>query len=242
MTKQKTKPESGFSLLELVIAMTVTIGIAAAACTLLAQSMSIRARSNDKVDGLADAQRALNIMSREIANAGFNLTDNGIVAADSVVDASGNSTIRIRANLNKFDTSASSAARNGIGVMNDDAGEDVEYFLYPDDNRRLLARYDLYDGSGTSTVLANRLDSLHIHYFAQKVTYGTVVNANGTAGCDITGASSGEVNPANAKYVVIAVCVQQPAVGVPGSPGYQASTNTLLVSDVALRNNNLTSY
>src|ERR1041384_1418514 len=122
MTKQKTKPESGFSLLELVIAMTVTNGIAAAACTLLAQSMGIRARSNDKVDGLADAQRALNIMSREIANAGFNLTDNGIVAADSVVDASGNSTIRIRANLNKFDTSASSAARNGIGVMNDDAG------------------------------------------------------------------------------------------------------------------------
>lgn len=236
MLRKQEKPQSGFSLLELIIAMTITLALAAAGCTLLAQAMRIRTRANDKTDGLADAQRALNIMSREIANAGFNLNDNGIVAADSVTDANGNSTIRIRGNLNKFDTSASSAARNGIGVTDEDAGEDLKYFLYPDDNRRLLARYDLYDGAGgASTVLANRLDGLHIHYFAQNVTYST-------ADCDITGASAGEVTPDNAKYLVIAVCVQQEAVGTAGSPGYQPATNTLLVSDVTLRNNNLKAY
>lgn len=230
------KRQAGFSLIELIIAMAITIAITAVAGSLLAQSMNIRTRANEKVDALADAQRALNIMSREIADAGFNLSDNGIVAADSVTDEDGNSTIRIRSNLNKFDSSVSAAARTGIGTVGDDAGEDVKYFVYPASNTNLLARYDAYkDAGGSSTVLANRLDSLHIHYFAGKVTYST-------AGCDITGASLGEVSPSAATYVVIAVCVRQNAVGAPGSPGYQPATNVVLVSDVALRNSNLLIY
>src|SRR5262249_20945383 len=193
----------------------ITLVVLGIATTLLARSLNIRTRANDNVDAMADAERALNIMSREIADAGFNLSDNGIVAADSVTDANGNSTIRIRANLNKFDTSASSAARNGIGTVNEDANEDVKYFIVPASNTTLLARYDAYAGaSGTSTVLANRLDGLHIHYFSQKVTYNT-------SGCDISAPSLTEVSPDAATYVVIAVCVQQNAVGVPGRSGYQ---------------------
>src|SRR6267143_2195580 len=115
-----SKGERGFSLLELIIAMSITITIAGLAFSLLAQMMNVRTRSNEKIDALADAQRALNIMSREIANSGFNLSDNGIVAADSITDANGNSTIRIRANLNKFDSSVSSAAQASIGVVGED--------------------------------------------------------------------------------------------------------------------------
>ncbi len=104
MKKQvsSSKRQAGFSLIELIIAMAITIAITAIAGRLLAQSLNIRTRANEKVDSLADAQRALNIISREIAEAGFNLTDNGIVPADSITDANGNSTIRIRSNLNKF--------------------------------------------------------------------------------------------------------------------------------------------
>ena len=232
--------EAGFSLIELIIAMTITLVVLGIATTLIAQSLNVRARANDNVDALADAERALNIMSREIAQAGFNLTDNGIVAADSVTDANGNSTIRIRANLNKFDTSKSTAARNGIGdpaaAAGEDAGEDIKYYIYPTTNTTLLARYDAYENSGpNSSVLANRLDALHIHYFSQKVTYST-------NGCDITGASSAEVAPNLATYVVIAVCVQQAATGKPGDPGYQPAYSLGLTSDVALRNANLVNY
>jgi Tfp pilus assembly protein PilW len=230
--------ESGFSLLELVIAMTITIAVTAMVGSLLAQSLNIRTRANDKTDALADAQRAINIMSREIADAGFDVSDNGIVAADSITDENGNSTIRIRSNLNKFNPlgAASVAAQNGIGIVGEDAGEDVKYFIYPASNTNLLARYDAFNvAGGSSTVLANRLDSLHIHYFAQRVTYDT-------SGCDITNASLAEVSPSAAGYVVIAVCVAQNAVGAPGSPGYQPPTNVLLVSDVALRNANLLAY
>ncbi|HEX6729750.1 MAG TPA: prepilin-type N-terminal cleavage/methylation domain-containing protein, partial [Pyrinomonadaceae bacterium] len=89
---------AGFSLLELLIAMAITMTLMTAAATLLASALRMRSRENQKSDALADTQRALNIMSREIANAGFNLTNNGIVPTES-----GLSRIRIRANLDKFD-------------------------------------------------------------------------------------------------------------------------------------------
>ena len=81
------KTEGGFSLFELIIAMTLTVVVMGIASTLLAQCLNVRTRANENVDALADAQRALNIMSREIADAGFNLSDNGLVAADSVTEA-----------------------------------------------------------------------------------------------------------------------------------------------------------
>ncbi|HEX5890334.1 MAG TPA: prepilin-type N-terminal cleavage/methylation domain-containing protein [Pyrinomonadaceae bacterium] len=232
----RNNKQSGFSLLELVIAMTLTIAVMGVASMLLAQALNVRTRTNANNDALADAQRALNIMSREIANSGFNLTGNGIVAGDTGTDANGNSMIRFRANTNKYDESVSSTARNGIGVIGEDAGEDVKYFVHQASNTNLLARYDEYAQAGGSvTVLANRLDNLHMHYYGQRVTYST-------SGCDLTGASASEVSPSEAKYVVIAVCVNLAAVGSPGSSGYQPAKSVLLLSDVALRNSNLTVY
>ena len=247
----------GFSLIELIIAMTITLVVLTIATTLIARSLNVRTRANDNVDALADAERALNIMSREIAQAGFNMAPppggfaNGIVPEDSITDANGNSTIRIRANLNRYDTSVPdwTNARNVIGVQNWDAGEDVKYFIYPTADTTLLARYDRFATNpdtgalGFSTVLANKLDKMGIHYFAQRVTYSTppATNTN-LALCDITAPSAAEVVPAAAKYVVIAVCVRQQAVSVPGSPGYQPAHLLLLTSDVALRNANLVNY
>ena len=84
-------------------------------------------------------------------------------------------------------------------------------------------------------MLANRMDSLRVHYFDQKVTYST-------ADCDITGPSAGEVAPGSARYIVIALCVRIAAAGVPNTAGYQPASNVLLVSDVTLRNANLIHY
>jgi Tfp pilus assembly protein PilW len=233
---ERNNKQAGFSLLELIIAMTLTLTVMGVASILLAQALNVRTRTNANNDALADAQRALNIMSREIANSGFNLTGNGIVAGDTGTDANGNSMIRFRANANRYDQSVSSAARNGIGVIGEDAGEDVKYFVHQASNTNLLARYDEYAQAGGSvTVLANRLDNLHMHYYGQRVTYST-------SGCDLTGASASEVSPSEAKYVVIAVCVNLAAVGSPGSSGYQPAKSVLLLSDVALRNSNLTVY
>jgi type II secretory pathway component PulJ len=230
------KRAAGFSMIELLIAMTLTITVMGMASVMLAQALNIRTRTNANNDALADVQRALNIMSREIANAGFNLTGNGIVDGDTATDVNGNSMIRIRSNANKFDESAGAFARDGISVAGEDAGEDVKYFIYKTGTTNLLARYDAYaQAGGRVTVLANRLDSLHLHYHAQRVSYNT-------SGCDVTGASAAEVSPTAAKYVVIAVCVQLDQVGQPGTSGFQPAQNVLLVSDVDLRNANLSVY
>ena len=93
----KKASSSGFSLLELLIAMVITMALMTAATTLLANALRMRSRENQKSDALADTQRALNIMSREIANSGFNMNNNGIVASES-----GLNRIRIRSNLNKI--------------------------------------------------------------------------------------------------------------------------------------------
>jgi prepilin-type N-terminal cleavage/methylation domain-containing protein len=226
MSSSNKKASSGFSLLELLIAMVITMALMTAASTLLAQALRVRSRENQKSDALADVQRALNIMSREIANTGFNMTGNGIVAADS-----GTSSLRIRSNLNRYDTSASSASRDGII----DENEDIKYFINVADDKKYLARYDPY-GNG-ATVLANRIDALNIHYYDQKVTYTAP-----PGGSDITGASATPVSPASAKYIVIAIAVTLDPVGQPGSPGYQPPYSVLLCSDVTLRNTNLWSY
>ena len=226
---KKKSSSSGFSLLELIIAMAITMVLVTAAVTLLASGLRMRTRENQKSDALADTQRAINIMSREIANAGFNLNNNGIVIADSDKNK-----IRVRSNTNKYEVdnpSLTSLSRNS--VMTEE--EDITYYLNEAENTKYLVRHDEF-GSG-STVLANRIDSMNIYYFDQKVTY--TVPSGGT---DITNFSAPEVSKQNAKYIVIAISVILDAVGTPGTDGYQPGHSVLLCSDVTLRNWDLRFY
>ena len=95
----KSCRQSGFSLVEFIIAMAITLVIMAIASTLLAASFKVRTRENQRSTATAGAQRALNILSREIANAGYGLSTNGIVTGGD----SGPTSIRIRSDLNLQD-------------------------------------------------------------------------------------------------------------------------------------------
>lgn len=234
------KNQSGFSMIELVIAMTVTLTILGLASTMLAAAFKIRSREDRKSDAIADVQRALNIMSREISNSGLKLpsglpgiSTNGIVAGDS-----DNESIRIVSNLNGMPDSA-----NGYFEDSDvtDADEDLKFLMYVDSalSQRYIVRYEK-NGSNQTTVLANRIDSLVFRYYDEKVTYSTTVLSDGT--CDIkdvinaAGETESEVSPGSAKFVVIAVGVTLPAVGSRNTDGYQPPTQVQLTSDVVLRN------
>jgi Tfp pilus assembly protein PilW len=224
MARQNTKRSEGFSLIELIIAMTITLTVLGLAGSLLASSFNVRARENQKTDALADAQRALNIMTREIANTGFGLSNNGIVAADSNASA-----IRIRSNLNAFDGQSTSSSIS-------DRNEDVKYSLYAAGSDSYIVRLDIGTQNQT-TVLANRVDTLNIRYFPAKVTY-TASGSN----CDISTTSPEVTQKSDTKYIVISVCVELPARGRPGSPGYQPVSRVQLVSDVYLRNADVANY
>jgi prepilin-type N-terminal cleavage/methylation domain-containing protein len=214
--------QRGFSLIELLIAMTVTVVIAGIASTLVAQSFRLRAREDARSDAIADAQRALNIVSREIANSGFGLLDNGVVPGDT-----GQGSIRFRANLNAYTRDDAGNPVAGSDSVND-RDEDIKYTMYNDDaaNRHYLVRYDAILGAvdqreGT-TVLANRLDSFRLQYFD-------------SAGAELDVATTPSA-VISAWKVRVTVGVILPAQGQPGSPGYQPESTIDLVSDVVLRN------
>jgi len=227
---KRLNSQSGFSLIELVIAMSVTIVIATIAASLVAQSFRMRAREDTRSDAIADAQRALNIVTREIANSGFGLADNGIVPGDT-----GAGSIRFRANLNAYTRDAANQPVAGSeGVL--DRDEDIKYTMYNDDaaNRHYLVRYDAYIGSTVgqreaTTVLANRLDSFSLQYFD-------------SAGNEILDAATNPAALISAWKVRLTVGVILPAEGAPESPGYQPETTINLVSDVVLRNASQITY
>lgn len=221
---RKDGREGGFSLVELMIAMAVTLVVTALAGNLIAGSFKTRTRENQRSDALADAQRALYVMSREIANSGFGLSNNGLVESDS-----GSTSIRVRANLNAFDGQTSSGSVT-------DSDEDVKYVLYSSGGASYIVRLDVNTGART-TILANRVDSLAIYYFADRVSY-----TQGTCDITTTDGSTQVTQKSDAKFVVIALCVQLPEVGAKGSEGYQPASRVQLVSDVSLRNADLTNY
>lgn len=223
-TRNTRSCEAGFSLVELLIGMLVTLTVLALAGSLLASSFNVRARENQKTDALADAQRAVNIMTREIANTGFGLSNNGIVAADSSSTA-----IRIRSNLNAFDGQSTSSSIN-------DRNEDVKYSLYTAGSDSYIVRLDIGTQNQT-TVLANRVDSLNIRYYASRISYTAT-----TDNCDITTGATEVTQKSDTKYIVISVCVELPARGAPESPGYQPPSRVQLVSDVYLRNADIGNY
>ena len=216
--------DPGFSLVELLIAMTTILIVLGLTGSLLANSFNVRARENQKSDALADTQRALNIMTREIANTGFGLASNGVVAADS-----GETAIRVRANLNAFDAQTSSSTIS-------DRNEDVKYSLYTAGADSYIVRLDIGTQNQT-TVLANRVDALRIRYYPEKINYTL-----STSNCDISTASSEVIQKSDTKYLVISVCVELPARGAPGSSGYQPASRVQLVSDVYLRNADIVNY
>ncbi|HTG86359.1 MAG TPA: type II secretion system protein [Pyrinomonadaceae bacterium] len=217
--------QGGFSLIELLIAMTVTIVIAGIASSLVAQSFRLRSREDARSDAIADAQRALNIVSREIANSGFGLIDNGLVPDDT-----GQASIRFRSDLNAYvrDASGNPVATAGFVV---DPDEDIKYSMYHDNdaNRHYLVRFDVnVGGRQGTTVLANRLDTFSLEYF----------DANGNA-LDVV------ADPDNAILawkIKITVGVALPEQGAPGSPGYQPASTINLISEVVLRNTSQITY
>ena len=206
-------PSAGFSLIELMIALGVTLVIMVISAQLLAASLNVRTRENARAEAIADVQRGLQTMSREIGNAGLGLAGNCLHPTES-----DETQIRVRANLNAFSGDTDTLDTNDAG------SEDVVFAIINNftggepEGQRLITRQDV--NANRISSLANRVDSLRFDYLNPD---GTVV-----------------ASPAQAARVRITVGVTLRAVGTPGRPGYQPQSRTQVVSDVSLRNRLLT--
>lgn len=152
--KHKNKyHQSGFSLIELLIAMTVILVMLGAASTLLFRAFGTRTRENQRTDALISAQAALDSMSREIANSGYGLETNGIVAADSH-----GKRLHFRANIvNDESTDPANPT-----LKTNDPNEDVTYYF--DNSTQSILRYDRW-ANPTTTVIVNQISDVSFNYF-----------------------------------------------------------------------------
>jgi prepilin-type N-terminal cleavage/methylation domain-containing protein len=215
----ETDDQTGFSLIEMLIVITITLTVLSLASSLLAESLKRKSREETQAATLADANLGLSRMSQEIMNAGFGLKTNGIVAADS-----GEETIRIRANLNALMRQTSS------GTVTDQR-EDVAFSLVANPNGgSSLVRTDI--STRQSSILATHIDDADVDNDGDGdgLTF-TYFDENGT-----------EVTPADAVRVAIEIRVMLPQVGIAGSAGFQPEVKKKLSSSVILRNSRLSSY
>jgi prepilin-type N-terminal cleavage/methylation domain-containing protein len=156
--------QRGFSLIELIISMLLSLVILGVAVAAFSGMLGSRNRESSRADALTSAQAALNIMTREIGNSGYGLTTNGLVVADC-----SNKKLHFRTNTSNHDGSTNSA------------GEDVTF--YYDAATQSVVRYDAV--SGTSGII-NRVSDVDFTYWNYVVAplTGAVTISSGSASTD----------------------------------------------------------
>lgn len=153
--------QDGFSLLELMIAMTIILVLMAAAMSLYGAAFSTRSRETRRTDALSSARAAIDSISREIANSGYGLQDSELLPYNGIVwNESTSQRIHFRSNFQN----------NENPLATDDPGEDVAYYL--DNTTQSILRFDRYNNPQTS-VIVNRISSLTFEYFNNVGTNST---------------------------------------------------------------------
>jgi prepilin-type N-terminal cleavage/methylation domain-containing protein len=215
MIRRKKINESGFSLIELMIAMVLMLVLMGIVSTLLSRSLSVRARERQRTDALTSAQAALNVLSREIANSGFGLStpgdpriaSNGVIAADSTPTR-----LHIRSNFNNIGPHSPPVGSTVLATR--DPGEDITFFY--DAETDSIVRYDPNDTPTTSAIV-NKISNVSFQYF-------DYVGANSTATMVTT-----PTNNTGRVRITVTVLLD-PVYGQPNP------SNITFTSDVTLRN------
>ena len=147
--KLAKKNQNGFSVLELMLAMTLILIVLGLIGSLFSRSITTRQRESSRTDALTAAQAAINVISREVANSGYGLVDNGIVSNDSTLKQ-----LHFRANIENSNLDLT------------DPGEDVTYYFDP--VTESILRHDanaLGVGVPETSVIVNRISDLNFEYF-----------------------------------------------------------------------------
>ncbi|HTH50476.1 MAG TPA: prepilin-type N-terminal cleavage/methylation domain-containing protein [Pyrinomonadaceae bacterium] len=212
--------QRGFSILELLVAMTIMMILMGIASSLLYRGFGVKARESRRTDALTSTQAALNLLSREIANSGFGIytadpanpsmtskANNGIILADS-----DSSRIHIRTNINNVGVGPYNASCTAICTS--DAGEDITFFFDPATNS--IVRYDK-NGNPATSVVVNRISSVTFQYY-DYASDGTVTGPNA-----LPTANTGRVS-------IIVNATLDPVAGQPNPAGVS------FTSEVNLRN------
>ena len=150
---KRSSEQSGHTLIELIIAVTISLIILGATVAVFSGALSTRERESARTDAITSAQAALNIMSREIGNSGYGLVaTNGLVLSDCGADS-----LRFRANT----VNSVSASNAASASSTSDPGEDVTFLF--DSASQSVVRYDL--NSGVTSGVINQVSDVDFEYY-----------------------------------------------------------------------------
>jgi prepilin-type N-terminal cleavage/methylation domain-containing protein len=202
MHNNTIKDARGYSLIELILAMTIMLIVLGLAFSLFGKSLTTRQRESSRTDALTAAQAALNVISREISNSGYGLTTNGIVSGDS-----NDRQLHIMSNV------------INTNLVVTDPGEDLTYFYEP--ATQSILRYDANKngpGSGETSIIINRISNVEFRYF-------DYVGAN-PVGTEVLPATGSKVNTGRLR-VKITVALE-PTAGQPNPSNVQLISDVTL--------------
>jgi prepilin-type N-terminal cleavage/methylation domain-containing protein len=138
---------AGFSLVELIVSMVITLVILGAAVTTFTGALKTRDFQTGRTDALTSAQAGINIMSREIGNAGFGL-NRGLLASNGLVQGDCTDTrLHFRANTNNTNN------------VTTDPGEDVTFYW----DGSSIVRYDPNANPSKSSII-NQVSKVQFVY------------------------------------------------------------------------------
>jgi prepilin-type N-terminal cleavage/methylation domain-containing protein len=150
MKNLKKNKNAGFSMLELMIAMTIMLGLLALVSGIFARALSTRDFESSRTDALTSAQAALNVISREVANSGYGIVENGDPSNGLVLTDCTTKRLHLRANV------------DNDNLTTTEPGEDVTYFY--DVATESIVRYDPNDVPQISGVV-NRISEVTFEYW-----------------------------------------------------------------------------
>jgi Tfp pilus assembly protein PilW len=145
-------------MIELIVSMLLTLIILGIAVAAFSGVIGSRNRQSSRTDALTSTQAALNIMTREVGNAGYGLMTNGLVLEDCT-----DKKLHFLTNTNNRDATTSGP------------GENVTF--YYDSDSQSVVRYDL--ATGTSGVInrVSDVDFVYYNYVVDVLTGNVTVTA-----------------------------------------------------------------
>jgi Tfp pilus assembly protein PilW len=206
-TIYRRRAESGFTLVELLVSMLITMIILGVAIAVFSSALGARARETSRTDAITSAEAALNIMSREIGNAGYGLTTNGIVLADS-----GANRLHFRTNTNNTD------------LVTTGPGEDVTFYCDScgqcvDGAAGSVLRYD--SNTNVTSGIINRVSRVDFTYYNYTGTAAPVASTTAAA-------NTGRVN------IRLTICLP-PARNQPDNQTVVVSSDVTLRNSLFMR-------
>jgi Tfp pilus assembly protein PilW len=176
---------AGFSLVELIMSLFLSLLILGVAVATFSGALGSRDRESSRTDAITSAQAALNIMSREIGNAGYGIVNsaglpiNGIVAADS------------NANQLHFRTNIDNVGADGYNTGQE--GEDITYYCESCNGSTTgsVVRSDKNVDLGAPSGIINRVSDVDFSYSDVNpatgvITSGLLVPSDNTIKVSIT--------------------------------------------------------